>query len=529
MRNGSRMPERQRAAGYVRVSTEEQVDGHSLHAQRREIARHCERQGFELVHVYADEGVSARTEKIEHRPGLAALLEGATRREFDVVIVHTIDRWARNVGVQRIALQRLGEANVGFASVTENIDFTTPAGRLMLTMIGGVSEFFSDQLAVHVSKGQRERAESGLPVGPVPFGYITQSPGGVAQPDPGESRAVQIAFERRANGASMGEIARWLNAQGFRPRGRNEIFSPFAVRDMLKNAFYVGLITYRGDTFRGQHEPIVTEQRYQQVQARRSVVPTRGATGGATGLLQGRLHCGRCGSRLHSERDRRHQPRYRERHGVACRTNGRSVGARRIDRQVAEIWRAVEFPADWRDRVAHIASRPYEGPDVAALGEKRRRLARAYADGAFGDGEYAVRLRTVDDQIRAATEACAPSYDDAAALLADMPALWERADHAERRRLLRPLIERAYLDIDSGLIGGITPTPGFRVLIEHALERAESSRVVIVAHRDITQNVGMVETGENQTQASLHPILTSPHGLKPDWHACGLAWRSNVA
>ena len=146
-----------------------------------------------------------------------------------------------------------------------------------------------------------------------------------------------------------------------------------------------------------------------------------------------------------------------------------------------------------------------------------------------GDGEYAVRLGTVDDQIRAATEACAPSYDDAAALLADMPALWERADHAERRRLLRPLIERAYLDIDSGLIGGITPTPGFRVLIEHALERAESSRVVIVAHRDITQNVGMVETGENQTQASLHPILTSPHGLKPDWHACGLAWRSNVA
>ena len=184
---------------------------------------------------------------------------------------------------------------------------------------------------------------------------------------------------------------------------------------------------------------------------------------------------------------------------MACRTNGRSVVARRIDWQVAEIWRAVEFPTDWRDRVAHIAARPYEGPDVASLGEKRRRLARAYADGAFGDGEYAVRLRTVDDQIRAATEACAPPYDDAAALLADMPALWERADHAERRRLLRPLIERVYLDIDSGLIGGITPTPGFRVLIEHALERAESSRVVIVAHRDITQNVGMVETGENRT------------------------------
>ena len=107
------MPERQRAAGYVRVSTEEQVDGHSLDAQRREIGRYCKRHDFELVRVYADEGVSAHTEKIEKRPELAALLEGAARRDFDVVIVHTIDRWARNVGVQRMALQRLVKRTSG--------------------------------------------------------------------------------------------------------------------------------------------------------------------------------------------------------------------------------------------------------------------------------------------------------------------------------------------------------------------------------------------------------------------------------
>ncbi len=59
--------------------------------------------------------------------------------------------------------------------------------------------------------------------------------------------------------------------------------------------------------------------------------------------------------------------------------------------------------------------------------EERRRLARTYADGAFGDGEYAARLRTLDDQLRAAAEACAPSYKEEATLFADMPALWERA------------------------------------------------------------------------------------------------------
>ena len=104
---------------------------------------------------------------------------------------------------------------------------------------------------------------------------------------------------------------------------------------------------------------------------------------------------------------------------MVCRTNGRSVVARRIDWQVAELWRVMESPADWRNGVAHIASHPYDG--------------------------------------------------------------------------------RAYLDIDSGLIGGITPTPGFGALLEHALERAESSRVVILTSPETRENasrLGMVETGE---------------------------------
>ena len=68
-----------RAVGYVRVSTEEQVDGHSLDAQRREIARYCEHDGHELQRFYADEGVSAYTDKIDKRPQLRALLADAER------------------------------------------------------------------------------------------------------------------------------------------------------------------------------------------------------------------------------------------------------------------------------------------------------------------------------------------------------------------------------------------------------------------------------------------------------------------
>ncbi|MEX1022411.1 MAG: recombinase family protein [Dehalococcoidia bacterium] len=490
----------QRAAAYVRVSTEEQTEGHSLDAQRHEIARHCERHGFTLVRIYADEGVSAHTEKIEKRPQLVALLDAAARGEFDVVIVHTIDRWSRNVGVQRQALQRLGEVNVGFASVTENIDFTTPAGKLMLTMIGGVSEFFSDQLAVHVSKGQRERAEKGLPIGPVPFGYITSEPGGVPATSTNEGRAVQIAFERRATGASYGEIARWLNAEGFETRGKNTLFTPFAIKDMLKNRFYLGVVKYRGEEINGQHEPLVDEELFERVRARRGGEPAARSMHGARGLLQGRLHCGHCGSKLHSERNRREEPRYRERHGVPCVTNGRSVLSHRIDEQIADIWRAIEFAPDWRDRMADLTSQQYQGPNLVTLNDRRRRLARAFADGAYSDAEYLDLRTAVDEQLRAATRVVGPSYEAAAAIFEDIPAMWERARPDERRTLLDPLIERLYVDIDSGLLGALTPTPAFRDLLDHAMQRTEASRAVLLTSEELRQimsGVGMVETGES--------------------------------
>ena len=166
---------RPRGVGYRRVSTEEQVDNHSLRAQEREIQRYCERKGIEFLRTYSDAGVSAHHEDIEKRPQLSALLKDARSGHFDVVIVHTLDRWSRNTGAQRHALRLLGDAGVGFVSCSEDFDFSTPHGRLLLTQIGGVSEFFSDQLAVHVGKGIRERAISGLHVGPVPFGYVTDS------------------------------------------------------------------------------------------------------------------------------------------------------------------------------------------------------------------------------------------------------------------------------------------------------------------------------------------------------------------
>ena len=138
-----------RAVGYIRFSTEDEAQGSSSDAQRIEIERYCEQQGYELIRIYF-ESASAHTDRLSERPELRRLLQHARLGAFDVAIVHALDHWARDIGVQTEALQILGEANVGFASVMENIDFATPTGRVMITMMGAFAEFFSAQSARHV-------------------------------------------------------------------------------------------------------------------------------------------------------------------------------------------------------------------------------------------------------------------------------------------------------------------------------------------------------------------------------------------
>ena len=70
------------------------MQGYSLDAQHAELARWCERNGYELALIYSDAGVSAHTDNMEKRPELMRLLHDARQGKFDIVVVHTLDRWA---------------------------------------------------------------------------------------------------------------------------------------------------------------------------------------------------------------------------------------------------------------------------------------------------------------------------------------------------------------------------------------------------------------------------------------------------
>src|SRR4051794_743417 len=103
---------RKRAAVYVRVSTEEQVQGYSLDAQDRAIHAYCAAHELRIITRYRDEGVSARGEDISKRPAFARMMADAKIGHFDVLLVHKIDRFARSMLVALQSLQQLEQAGV---------------------------------------------------------------------------------------------------------------------------------------------------------------------------------------------------------------------------------------------------------------------------------------------------------------------------------------------------------------------------------------------------------------------------------
>ena len=125
-----------RAVAYLRVSNLSQVDGHSLDAQERLFYELCKTRGWISVRVYREEGASAHSESVRKMPVFRQLMEDAKKGDFDIVVVHTLDCWSRNLRVTLESLANLAMHDVALVSITENIDYSTPQGMLMTQLLG---------------------------------------------------------------------------------------------------------------------------------------------------------------------------------------------------------------------------------------------------------------------------------------------------------------------------------------------------------------------------------------------------------
>jgi len=188
---------------YARVSTH----GQHPEMQLSELREYAARRGWKVVAEFVDEGVSGSKES---RPELNRLMADAHRRKFEVVLCWKIDRFGRSLKHLVNALADLDAYGVAFISLRDNLDLTTPSGRLMFQVIGAMAEFEKALIQERVMAGLKNAVARGKRLG---------------RPRTIVDTAKVVAL--RASGASWREVAEQMHigvgtaCRALQPRPRN--------------------------------------------------------------------------------------------------------------------------------------------------------------------------------------------------------------------------------------------------------------------------------------------------------------------
>ncbi|HDC8406414.1 TPA: recombinase family protein [Staphylococcus aureus] len=294
--------------GYIRVSTERQVEGYSVEGQITQIEQYCQFNSYELVDIYADRGISGKS---MNRPELQRMLNDAKNGKLDCVMVYKTNRLARNTSDLLTIVEELHRQNVEFFSLSERMEVKNSTGKLMLQILASFSEFERNTILENIYTGQRQRALEGYYQGNLPLGY-NNIPDNKKELmiNQHEANIVKYIFESYAKGHGYRKIANALNHKGYVTKKGNP-FSISAVTYILSNPFYIGKIQFAkykdwNDKRRkglndkpviaeGKHTPIISQSLWDKVQARKKQVSEKPQVHGkGTNILTGLISCPQC-------------------------------------------------------------------------------------------------------------------------------------------------------------------------------------------------------------------------------------------
>lgn len=458
-----------RAAIYIRVSTEEQAEeGYSLAAQERACRMYAEVQGWHIEEVYADEGLSAFKDRIEDRPQLQHMLEAVKARHIDAVIVHKLDRFFRRARLLIEAVESFERQGVQFVSYSEQMDFSTPVGRMILTNLAAFAEFYSRNLSTEVSKGKREKAQQGGWVGPIPIGYEKGVDGGLVPS--ADAQAVRHIFELYSTRQhSYTTVADKLNAAGWQTHemrtGKRGRFGRESIRTILGNPAYLGFVSSGGVQFKGKHEPLVSETLFYSVQAiRQERTRFHGSpVHHSSAWLRGVLWCEHCGGKLwHQFGNRNASGRYYRCSGISRREcSTKQARALDLEGEVERILKLLVVPEELVPKIIEEAQRlrgdlapPPEVRD-AAKESRRQQLKQAYNASILTRSEYERKVREMENQVGQAPSGVAFEVQRALRLLTDVPRLLQEANASERLALVKSLFDQIW--VENRKIVSLTP------------------------------------------------------------------------
>lgn len=437
-----------RVVAYIRVSAlmgRGGEDFHSPEIQLGAIRRSIAMAGLREVAVIDDD--IDQTGRHFDREGIDKVREMAEARQVDAVAVYDLSRLGRNVLESLQFIKWLADRGVGVISSCENVDTSTPAGRLMLTNFLSIAQFRSDEIGRHWSAIITRRAEQGLGHGRA-MGYIKKDRHLFTHPI--EGPAMAQAFEQYAEGLPIGEVARQLAVT----IGRNVYTSQ--LKKQFSYPVYRGQVVSHGQVFPGEHEPLVGQETWELVQdrkARERTMPSRhlGPTWSLVGLIF-------CPNDHHLQRnpvaDKHGGPkvnRLKCHRGTQRGVIGRcSVGRPQLALVEEEVLRQVrDYLRLLRDDVAARAARLARSANArvekANLDEQLRnvrsamsRIAKEWALNRLPDAAYQETMTDLRDSETALLTAVA-----AANRVVQLPSPTQMADAGERLLLMWPRMTAA--------------------------------------------------------------------------------------
>lgn len=280
---------------YTRVSTEMQVDGYSLGAQRERLLKEAKHRDMKVVAEFSDEGKSGKN--ISGRPEFQRMLKLVEQKadEVEYVLVFKLSRFGRNAADTLNSLQFMQDYGVNLLCVEDGIDSAGASGKLMISVISAVAEIERENIKTQTMAGRWQKAREGKWNGGFsPYGYKLVNGELIIQES--EAEVIRLIFDTYTNGnMGINTVAKWMNNNGFRKvirqNGNSDRFSAHFVKGVLDNPIYAGYMPYgrrknekidgtrneyhvrkqaEYDKFEGIHKAIISKELWEKTKSKRS-------------------------------------------------------------------------------------------------------------------------------------------------------------------------------------------------------------------------------------------------------------------
>ena len=468
----------ERAIAYYRYSSHSQNEA-SIEQQQEAAYKYADAHGLNIIQEYEDRAASGTT---ADRDGYQNMLAELDKYKPSALILWKADRLGRDRYEVAAARKKLRDAGCKVLYVAEAIPVDdSPEGVLLESLIDGMADYYSKQLACNIKRGMQHNAEHGLFNGHPLFGYAVENKRYVE--DPRTAPIVTAVFNDYADGKPMTDIARDLNLQGFRTKRGNK-WNSNNIRSLLKNRRYLG--EYReGDVVIPDGMPrLVSDEVFSQVQARFAMNKRLGsqranaAADAPDFWLTGKLYCGECGSTMHGTSGTSKHKRVYYYYG--CRDHLKRNGCPKtnirkevIEDLVIELLRDLLGDSEllyWLagDMEAHYRETRGDGKYLNALEAEKKEVEKSIANivKAIESGTYSETLLKRLTELEQRDEALDASINAEVVLQAElendftfyeMVAKYTNAnfdDEQVRTDVLNYFIERIYLFDDRILITG---------------------------------------------------------------------------